>query len=83
MKKWQYQSGTIELIKVPKILPRCFYNTNGISLLVDLLTDQLTSQCLHYIMHTVYTVYSRDPPIMLIILPIMLCCTAQNFAYYA
>ena len=26
---------------------------------------------------------SRDPPIMLIILPIMLCCTAQNFAYYA
>ena len=26
---------------------------------------------------------SRDPPIMLIILPIMLCCTAQNFTYYA
>ena len=25
----------------------------------------------------------RDPPIMLIILPIMLCRTAQNFAYYA
>ena len=25
----------------------------------------------------------RDPPIMLIILPIMLCCTAQNFSYYA
>ena len=25
----------------------------------------------------------RDPPIMFIILPIMLCCTAQNFAYYA
>ena len=26
---------------------------------------------------------SRDPPIMLIILPIMLCCTAQNFTYCA
>ena len=26
---------------------------------------------------------SRDPPIMLIILPIMLCCTAQKFTYYA
>ena len=26
---------------------------------------------------------NRDPPIMLIILPIMLCCTAQNFTYYA
>ena len=25
---------------------------------------------------------SRDPPIMLIILPIMLCCTAQKFTYY-
>ena len=25
----------------------------------------------------------RDPPIMLIILPIMLCCTAQKFTYYA
>ena len=30
-----------------------------------------------------YYVYSRDPPIMLIILPIMLCCTAQKFTYYA
>ena len=28
-------------------------------------------------------IVGRDPPIMLIILPIMLCCTAQNFAYYA
>ena len=26
---------------------------------------------------------NRDPPIMLIILPIMLCCTAQKFTYYA
>ena len=26
---------------------------------------------------------TRDPPIMLTILPIMLCCTAQNLAYYA
>ena len=25
----------------------------------------------------------RDPPIMLIFLPIMLCCTAQKFTYYA
>ena len=25
----------------------------------------------------------RDPPIMLIILPIMLCCIAQKFTYYA
>ena len=25
----------------------------------------------------------RDPPIMLTILPIMLCCTAQKFTYYA
>ena len=25
----------------------------------------------------------RDPPIMLIILPIMLCCTVRNFAYCA
>jgi len=25
----------------------------------------------------------RDPPIMLKILPIMLCCTAQNFTHYA
>ena len=25
----------------------------------------------------------REPPIMLIILPIMLCCTAQKFTYYA
>ena len=28
-------------------------------------------------------IQSRDPPIMLIILPIMLCCTAQKFTYYA
>ena len=27
--------------------------------------------------------FTRDPPIMLIILPIMLCCTAQKFTYYA
>ena len=26
---------------------------------------------------------TRDPPIMLIILSIMLCCTAQKFTYYA
>ena len=26
---------------------------------------------------------TKDPPIMLIILPIMLCCTAQKFTYYA
>ena len=25
----------------------------------------------------------RDLPIMLIILPIMLCCTAKKFTYYA
>ena len=29
------------------------------------------------------TYIGRDPPIMLIILPIMLCCTAQKFTYYA
>ena len=26
---------------------------------------------------------ARDPPIMLTILPIMLCCTAKKFTYYA
>ena len=26
---------------------------------------------------------TRNLPIMLIILPTMLCCTTQNFAYYA
>ena len=30
-----------------------------------------------------YKTVNRDPPIMLIILPIMLCCTAQKFTYYA
>ena len=28
-------------------------------------------------------ILARDPPIMLTILPIMLCCTVQKFTYYA
>ena len=31
----------------------------------------------------IYRGITRDPPIMLIILPIMLCCTAQKFTLYA
>ena len=34
-------------------------------------------------MHLDPGVMVRDPPIMLIILPIMLCCTAQKFTYHA
>ena len=47
----------------------------------------LTSVCCkvmeHVIYHSIMSHLELDPPIMLIILPIMLCCTAQKFTYYA